>query len=313
MSTVPNPGQSSSLGSSERPRRWLGGKSVWDGLDLLAKLAIPVILGIATLLLGIQQANLAQQQHDNDQKIANQQRLQDQAIALDQQRQATLVTYLDDMRDLLLNRGLLTSKPSDEIRVIALTETLTAMRQLDGKRNSFLVQFLQDTHLIGNSKDDIVSFRFADISSTNLSNADLYGVDFRNANLSLTNLDSAIIFNANLSGANLYKSILIGASLKDANLSRTILIGANLIGAELFNVDLSGADLSGADLSHAGLSYAHLNNAALDGANLSGTALNGADLTDAKLTQQQLDQVDTCGGAILPKGLICHHTQIITP
>ena len=40
------------------------------------------------------------------------------------------------MKDLLLNRALFTSKSrSDEIRVIARTETLSAMRQLDGKRN----------------------------------------------------------------------------------------------------------------------------------------------------------------------------------
>jgi hypothetical protein len=82
-------------------------KTGWDWLDLIAKLAVPLILGTATLSFGILQANLAQQQHDNDQKIANQQHLQDQANTLDQQRQAVLVKYQDDMRDLLLNKGLL--------------------------------------------------------------------------------------------------------------------------------------------------------------------------------------------------------------
>lgn len=125
------------------------GKTGWDLLDLIAKLAVPLILGIATLLFSIQQASLAQQQHDNDQKIANQQHIQDQASALDQQRQAIFAKYQDDMRDLLLNKGLLTSKSGNVIRVVALTETLSAMRQLDGNRNRSLVQFLQDAHLIG--------------------------------------------------------------------------------------------------------------------------------------------------------------------
>src|SRR6266566_718437 len=102
-----------------KKRTGFEGKTLWDWLQLLGILAIPLILGIATLLFGIQQANLAQQQHEADRQQA-----------LDQQRQATLVTYLDNMRDLLLNRGLLTSTSSDEISVIARTETLSAMRQL---------------------------------------------------------------------------------------------------------------------------------------------------------------------------------------
>jgi len=195
-------------------------KTGWDWLDLIAKLAIPLILGIATLLFGIQQANLAQQQHVIDQNIANQQHASDQQSVLDQQRQATLVTYLDNMRDLLLNRGLLASKSNDEIRVIARTETLSAMRQLDGKRNSFLLQFLQDAHLIGLGSSNIVNF---------------YGADLRGADLRGADLHFALLLHVTLRGANLY-----GADLDRADLSN----------ADLYHADLSGAILSGANLSN---------------------------------------------------------------
>ena len=166
-------------------------KTFWDWLGLLAVLAIPLLLGIATLLFGIQQAHLADLQHQSDQKLAQQQHEADQQSILDQQRQATLVTYQDDMRDLLLNRGLLTSKPTDEIRVFARTETLSAMRQLDGNRNRFLVQFLQDAHLIGLDSGNIVNFENADLSSTNLSGANLSGANLHYAYLNGADLRSA--------------------------------------------------------------------------------------------------------------------------
>ena len=80
--------------------------------------------------------------------------------------------------------------------MIARTETLAAMRQLDGKRNSILVQFLQDAHLIGFNSGNIVSFQNADLSSTDLNNTDL-----NNANLSGADLSNADFSNADLSSA----------------------------------------------------------------------------------------------------------------
>lgn len=217
-------------GTLEATLKWTGfqGKTLWDWLQLLATLAIPLILGIATLLFGIQQAHLADLQHLSDQKLAQQQHDSDQQRGLDQQRQATLVAYQDTMKDLLLNRGLLTSKSGDEVRVIALTETLSAMRQLDGKRNSFLTQFLQDAQLIGKDpntgKDhNIVSFYGSDmtdidLSGANLSEAYLGGADLIEAILIEANLTSAYLGGADLRSTILNKAILIEADLTSANL-----------------------------------------------------------------------------------------------
>src|SRR5205807_8430708 len=63
-------------------------KTLWDWLQLLAVLAIPLIIGIATLLFGIQQAHLADLQHQSDEQSA-----------LDQQRAAILQTYIDNIQD----------------------------------------------------------------------------------------------------------------------------------------------------------------------------------------------------------------------
>src|SRR6266480_6672257 len=76
MTTVNNRKVSSPSSKDEAPkekgffnRPRFGGKTMWDWLNLLGILAIPLVVVAATLLFGIQQANLANQQHENDQKI----------------------------------------------------------------------------------------------------------------------------------------------------------------------------------------------------------------------------------------------------
>jgi uncharacterized protein YjbI with pentapeptide repeats len=296
MTTVDNSKVSQTSGKDQdskdkgffnRPRA--GGKSFWDWMQLLL---IPVILVIVGSYFSYQQTQTSLQ-------VSRQQHQQDQANALDQQQATTLQTYIDNIQDLLLNHNLLGNSPkpkSDadkvaikEVQELARARTLSAMRQLDGTRNSFLLQFLQDAQLIGFQNDNIVSFEAADLSFTDLRNAHLNDANLRNAHLNNANLNGADLNGADLNGADLSDAHLNGASLSNADLSNAHLIGAHLNGA-----DLSGADLSGANLN---------------GASLSIGTLSDDDLSIATLTQQQLDQVRTCAGAILPQGLICHHNQ----
>lgn len=114
----------------------------------------------------------------------------------------------------------------------------------------------------------------ANLSGTDLANADLRRVDLSNANFSDANLRFADFYEANLqyadfNGANLRGASLKGADLKGANLTYADLKGANLRGANLRGVDLCGANLQGADLSNANLPGADLS-----GANLTGVKYN---------------------------------------
>ena len=123
--------------------KWFGlsDKTLWDWLQLLAVLAIPVAIAMGTAWFSYQQnqtsLQISERQHNND-----------QAIALDQQRETTLKTCLDDIRDLLLNKSLRASKPEDEVRVVARVEVLAALRQLDGERKGLLMDFLSEAGLI---------------------------------------------------------------------------------------------------------------------------------------------------------------------
>ena len=302
-------------------RMGLKGKTLWDWLQLLGILAIPLVVAGATLFFGIQQADLANQQHEADQRSA-----------LDQQQAAILQTYIDNIQGLLLHDNLRGSKPSDEVAILARARTITALQGLDPGRKGRLVQFLYEAQLIGFQGDKadkyklhnkIIDLSLADISLVGLSHvssnsgiiirANLPGADFSDANLSGANLSGANLNGANLNGAILWETQLDATDLSYAHLSL-----ARLIGAHLNQANLSGTDITHADLFGAGLIGANLSSANLFGANLLDTGLLFADLSYADLsyanlsnatylTQHQLDQVSSCKGAILPKGLICHH------
>jgi uncharacterized protein YjbI with pentapeptide repeats len=297
------------------------GKTLWDWLQLLGVLAIPLVVVGATILFSMQQADLAQQQHKAEQLIAS-----------DQQRETTLQIYLDRISDLLFNQHLDKSQPGDKVRNAAQARTLTALRQLDSKRKGLLLQFLYKAGLISRV-NTIINLESADLSDADLQGLDLHGVNLHKANLQGANLSGALLYdailtdvtssNANMSGINLNGALLMGAHLSGANLSRDNLLkkatleNANLFGAELNGANLSGADLSGANLLYtqlipqhtaigdkrADLSSADLQEASLGGANLSGANLKNANLNGADLTGANLTKADWTGAGGIQKQL----------
>ncbi len=224
---------------------WTGffDKTLWDWMQLLI---IPAVLTTGAFLF-----NRAE-------------RTSEQAIALDNQQAATLQTYLDRMSELLLEKSLRTSKPDDEVRNVARTQTLTVVRSLDANRKRTVLQFLHESGLISNHEGN---------SILNLERASLHGVNLHNADLSEANLNRTTLRKANLRNANLHKTSLCRAKLSDANLSE-----ANLSEANLTDAFLEGAKLCNADLSHA---------------NLCGADLTGADLRGAIVTPEQLEKAQS--------------------
>jgi len=244
--------------------KWTGfaGKTFWDLLQLLI---IPIILAGATIGFGWWQVHLADLQHLSDLKIAD-----------DQQQEATLQSYLDDMTTLLLDKKLgsqvvADKAASDESAVVARAKTLTVLSRLtDPQRKARVVQFLYEAHLIGY----FASYPYPTLPHSligpiiYLFDTDLRGVDLHGTTLNGTNLDDIDLSGANLSSDNLSYTQLFSSTLNGANL-----IEANLIGADLRGTDLIGANLSGADLSGASLIGANLSRANLQGANYNTVAI----------------------------------------
>jgi len=214
--------------SPKRTTQWTGfaGKTLWDWLNLLGgAILIPVVIGAATIW------------------FSSQQHASDQAIALDQQQQVVFQTSEDNIKDLLLTKGLETSKPGDEVRIVARAEILAALRQLDKERKGLLIQFLDEANLIAQRpNNDVIIYLWG----ADLSGADLSGVIFHNVNLSGTILRGANLQSADLHGANLSQ-----ADLREINFNAANLRGADLSQSELFDAYFESADLSGANLTYA--------------------------------------------------------------
>jgi len=111
--------------------------------------------------------------------------------------------------------------------------------------------------------------RTADLSEADLREADLRGVDLFEACLSRADLSGANLLVAYMSGAELIRANLSGANLSEADLREANLIGACLSRAKLFGADLRRSYLNESNLSGAELRYANLSEAHLSGANLS--------------------------------------------
>ena len=208
------------------------GKTLWDWLQLLAVLAIPLAVVLVT----------AQLNHDRD-------------ISTDQQQQTTLETYLDRMSDMLFTDKLAESKSGDEVRSLARARTLAALQNLNPTRRGILLRFIYESGLIlepqpgDKVQNPIIDLAQADLqgidlSYTDLRDANLQYTDLRDANLQHTDLTDASLFLANLRGVD-----LSGAILDQADLGGAYLDGANLSGTQMTNEQLDAAkSLQGATM-----------------------------------------------------------------
>ena len=309
------------------------GKTLWDWMQLLF---IPLVLAIAGFWFNHRERKAAELRAENERKAAElrsegereieQQRAKtERDIAEDNQREAALQSYINEMSEILLEKKLRESTVTDEVRIIARVRTLTVLPRLDGKRKRNLLLFLFDAGLI-DRKDQIV-----DVSDADFSEADLSGVNLRNANLEGANLSGVKL------GAGNEFELEFGSSIKSmikTDLSEAKLVEADLRRAELGGADLHGADLSGALLGRAYLGLANLSLANLHGADLSidtfiedledsgaseqdiseliGANLHSANLSGANLSEANLSQAELIGanlGEAYLKGVVGINTQ----
>ena len=164
------------------------------------------------------------EQRADFERLATQQREKvDTKTALNNQREAALQLYLDRISKLLLKQGLLSSRPEDEVRIVARVRTLTVLGQLDPTRKNAVLSFLREAHLFADDDKSIISF-----SEANLSNVDMENVDLSYIDLLGAHLENASLKDAKLEHTSLEYSYLQGANLEEANLNNASLIEAQL-------------------------------------------------------------------------------------
>lgn len=262
-------------------------KTLWDWMELLI---IPIVLALGAFALNRSERTVERENANNRADL-------EREIAKDRQQEAALQTYFGRISELLINEKLRTAKQK-EVRDIARTWTLTALRGLDATRKGLVVRFLHEAGLIYKEKY----------------NVDLRGADLRGADLHVAILDNAYIHDVYLQGANLQDAILKDADMRrtflnGANLTRTFLAGANLQGVVLKDAaaqsaSLEGSSLEWADLQNINLQHANLVGTKLTGAIMDSANLAGANLKGAKVTPEQLAQAKSLKGATMPDGTI---------
>jgi uncharacterized protein YjbI with pentapeptide repeats len=212
------------------------GKTVWDWLQLLSALAIPVVLAGAGLYL---ESQLDARQLRTEEKRAAAER----ELAEQRAQSEALQAYLDQMSSLLLEKDLRDSDEGSEVRTLARARTLTALRRLDPSRKEELLRFLVEADLVQSveGRTPLITLSRADLSDTDLREANLSGADLSEANLGNANLSHANLSGATLSEANVREANLRSADLSEANVSDADLSDANLSYSILSETDLSGA------------------------------------------------------------------------
>ncbi len=174
-----------SAGTVVRTEVYQPGKSLWDWLQLLGVLAIPVVVGFGAAWFAAQQGKVSDRENT------------------DNQRETALQAYIDSMSELLCDKELRKSKPEDEVRTVARVRTLTVLPRLDGSRKASVLNFLYESGLI--QKDHIV----VDLHGADLREANLFGASLKEANMSRTNLHGAGLNFVGLNGADLYATELV--------------------------------------------------------------------------------------------------------
>lgn len=198
------------------------------------------------------------------------------------QREQYFRQYVIDMQDLLLHHNLRNSKSGDVVQIIARTQTLAALRNLDGQRKSQVIRFLYEAELVQQS-NIIVVLNEADLSDAVLSaypmEIDLSDIVLYKVNLSRANLSQTLLRRAFLNSSDLTHAELTGSLLSDARLSDAILYYADLRVAVMMKTDFSFARLNYADLRRASMNEANLRNSFLQFADLRYADLSSADQT----------------------------------
>ena len=169
-------------------------KTLWDWLQLLGVLAVPIVVGFGAVWFTTRQGKVA----DAENK--------------DNQREAMLQKYIDSMSELLLHEKLRDSAEEDEVRKIARVRTLTVLRGLDEERQGSVLRFLQEAGLICKDK------RIIDLTGASLGWASLVAFDLHDADLRGAYLWGANLEGADLRGANLLEAKLGGAKVTEEQL-----------------------------------------------------------------------------------------------
>ena len=206
---------------------WMGfrGKSLWDWVSLLA---VPSLIGFATVLINASQAEI--------------ERVRAQELSVQQ--------FIDRISDLSLDPR--AAEHPQQALAIGRAQASAILSSVDKERTGRVLRFLDEMDLL---QTYAVSLEYLDFT-----NAELKGLQLDDLDLEGSNMRGADLENGSFRNVDLEEADLRGADLEDADFR-----GADFEGALLKGADLGYTDLRGADLRLAvGLTLSQLDDACID-------------------------------------------------
>jgi uncharacterized protein YjbI with pentapeptide repeats len=250
-------------------------------IKLLSSLALPLAVGIFTLVTTVQ-----------NRRIARQEREQDVEQSEDEQREAVFMNYINDIaryRDRNIDN--LTNN-TDKLLYIR-TKTLTSLRKLDIERKKRILLFLKESSLL--SEHNLLTG--ADFSQIQISgddcqftNATFFGVDFQQVSFI-----SCLFANVTFSHSNFHR----------ARFTRSIFSLSHFVDCHLNDVDFQNVIMVYSDFNSSKLSHADFRRAKLDHVNFSDVDLTGAIFTN----YSQLEHL-SIRNSLLPNGTFSQIDEI---
>ncbi|CAF3964299.1 unnamed protein product [Rotaria sordida] len=257
--------------------------SLKDILKVIGVLLVPLMLGVVTLTLTIQNTKDAKENRAKDLDIAQRQREQTAYLAEEERQNKRLAEYLNAISSLMFS--------NQTLDPLLRAKTLSVLRQLDVQRKREVILFLYEAKLI---RTDMNS----GIPIISLQDINLDNIDFNDLRSPYTQLTSNFYYHTHMS--------LRGVSLRNASFQRRTIYGSDLAQTDCTHADFSSADLFEIDFSYAKLIECNFENARFDSANL-----QNANLSQSNITDEQLATALTYQGAILPNGTIAKNKNLL--
>jgi hypothetical protein len=195
--------------------------TLWDWLAVLIFPLALAVVGLVYQRMEIERDRARAEALEQREQVAVQERAQDVALQ----------AYLDQMSNLIVDRGLRRrdkglrlrrAQDHEDLRGIAQARTLAVLLELDAKRKRRPLKLVAQLQLI-NKGDPVIKLPNADFTGADLSESTFVDLDLSEVDLRC----------ADLSGANLTGTLLTQADMREAILEKANLRGVDLRGADL--------------------------------------------------------------------------------
>lgn len=251
--------------------------------DLCSSFLVPLMIGVATIVVSAVQIYIAHKQREQDLLITSRNREQDLRISDNVRADNIFSTYIKEVSEILDSERYSSNDSAGSLRGTVRAKTLNVFRQLDSKRNGYLIQYLYDLGALSVNKNPI----------------DLQGGSLEGIDLSVPAWSK-------------FRAL----KLTGISLQRMSLVRASFVGTDLTNADFSASDLSDVNfhltnLENAVFVQTSLRNVNFTDASCFGTEFIASDLRGSNIRDDQLAQAHSTLFSFLPNGNLSREPSLI--